>query len=127
MIHAVDKITGQMQERRQIYEQVTELIQQVRAGTVRPPSGHGHRKLWTTFVTAGDSVAAPSPGSARRQRADAETGCVTHTAMGTDFPAIHQGEVPVVHNPQALLPLLPTCLSSSLIRDWGHSRKDKLR
>ena len=33
VIHAVDKITGQMQERRQIYEQVTELIQQVRAGT----------------------------------------------------------------------------------------------
>ena len=33
VIHAVDKITGQMHERRQIYEQVTELIQQVRAGT----------------------------------------------------------------------------------------------
>jgi chromosomal replication initiator protein len=33
VIHAVDKITGQMQERRQIYEQVTELIQQIRAGT----------------------------------------------------------------------------------------------
>jgi chromosomal replication initiator protein len=33
VIHAVDKITRQMQERRQIYEQVTELIQQVRVGT----------------------------------------------------------------------------------------------
>ena len=33
VIHAVDKITGQMQERRQIYDQVTELIQQIRAGT----------------------------------------------------------------------------------------------
>jgi chromosomal replication initiator protein len=33
VIHAVDKITGQMQERRQIYEQVTGLIQQVRGGT----------------------------------------------------------------------------------------------
>ena len=33
VIHAVDKITGQMQQRRQIYEQVTELIQQVRSGT----------------------------------------------------------------------------------------------
>ena len=33
VIHAVDKITGQMQQRRQIYEQVTELIQTVRAGT----------------------------------------------------------------------------------------------
>jgi chromosomal replication initiator protein len=33
VIHAVDKIEGQMQQRRQIYEQVTELIQQVRAGT----------------------------------------------------------------------------------------------
>jgi chromosomal replication initiator protein len=33
VIHAVDKITGQMQQRRQVYEQVTELIQQVRAGT----------------------------------------------------------------------------------------------
>jgi chromosomal replication initiator protein len=32
VIHAVSKIEGQMQERRQIYEQVTELIQQVRAG-----------------------------------------------------------------------------------------------
>ncbi len=32
VIHAVDKITGQMHERRQIYEQVTELIQQIRAG-----------------------------------------------------------------------------------------------
>jgi chromosomal replication initiator protein len=33
VIHAVDKIGGQMQERRQIYEQVTELIQKIRAGT----------------------------------------------------------------------------------------------
>ncbi|MGP0030073.1 MAG: chromosomal replication initiator protein DnaA [Acidimicrobiales bacterium] len=33
VIHAVDKISGQMQQRRQIYEQVTELIQQVRTGT----------------------------------------------------------------------------------------------
>jgi chromosomal replication initiator protein len=33
VIHAVDKIEGQMQQRRQIYEQVTELIQQVRGGT----------------------------------------------------------------------------------------------
>jgi chromosomal replication initiator protein len=33
VIHAVDKISGQMQQRRQIYEQVTELTQQVRAGT----------------------------------------------------------------------------------------------
>jgi chromosomal replication initiator protein len=33
VIHAVDKIEGQMQQRRQIYEQVTELTQQVRAGT----------------------------------------------------------------------------------------------
>jgi chromosomal replication initiator protein len=31
VIHAVDKIAGQMQERRQIYEQVTELIQKIRA------------------------------------------------------------------------------------------------
>jgi chromosomal replication initiator protein len=31
VIHAVDKITGQMQERRQIYDQVTELIQKIRA------------------------------------------------------------------------------------------------
>jgi chromosomal replication initiator protein len=33
VIHAVDKIAGQMQERRQIYEQVTELIQKIRAGS----------------------------------------------------------------------------------------------
>jgi chromosomal replication initiator protein len=33
VIHAVDKITGQMQERRQIYDQVTELIQKIRAGS----------------------------------------------------------------------------------------------
>jgi chromosomal replication initiator protein len=33
VIHAVDKIGGQMQERRQIYEQVTELIQKIRAGS----------------------------------------------------------------------------------------------
>jgi chromosomal replication initiator protein len=33
VIHAVDKITGQMAERRQIYEQVTELSQKVRAGS----------------------------------------------------------------------------------------------
>jgi chromosomal replication initiator protein len=33
VIHAVEKITGQMQERRQIYEQVTELIQKIRAGS----------------------------------------------------------------------------------------------
>ena len=33
VIHAVDKITSQMKERRQIYEQVTELIQKIRAGS----------------------------------------------------------------------------------------------
>ncbi len=33
VIHSVDKIAGQMQERRQIYEQVTELIQKIRAGS----------------------------------------------------------------------------------------------
>ncbi len=33
VIHAVDKITGQMKERRQIYDQVTELIQKIRAGS----------------------------------------------------------------------------------------------
>ena len=33
VIHAFDKIAGQMQERRQIYEQVTELIHKIRAGT----------------------------------------------------------------------------------------------
>jgi len=33
VIHAVDKISGQMQERRQIYEQITELIQKIRAGS----------------------------------------------------------------------------------------------
>ncbi len=33
VIHAVDKIAGQMQERRQIYEQVTELSQKIRAGS----------------------------------------------------------------------------------------------
>jgi chromosomal replication initiator protein len=33
VIHAVDKIAGQMQERRQIYDQVTELIQKIRAGS----------------------------------------------------------------------------------------------
>jgi chromosomal replication initiator protein len=33
VIHAVEKIAGQMQERRQIYEQVTELIQKIRAGS----------------------------------------------------------------------------------------------
>jgi chromosomal replication initiator protein len=33
VIHAVDKITTQMKERRQIYEQVTELIHEVRSGT----------------------------------------------------------------------------------------------
>ena len=33
VIHAVDKISTQMKERRQIYEQVTELIQKIRAGS----------------------------------------------------------------------------------------------
>ncbi|HEY1831291.1 MAG TPA: chromosomal replication initiator protein DnaA [Acidimicrobiales bacterium] len=33
VIHAVDKISRQMQERRQLYDQVTDLIQQIRMGT----------------------------------------------------------------------------------------------
>jgi chromosomal replication initiator protein len=33
VIHAVDKISGQMAQRRQIYDQVSELTQQLRAGT----------------------------------------------------------------------------------------------
>jgi chromosomal replication initiator protein len=32
VIHAVDKITGLMKERRQIYDQVTALIQHIRGG-----------------------------------------------------------------------------------------------
>jgi len=33
----------------------------------------------------------------------------------------------VIHNPQPLLPLLDIFLSFSLVNDWGHGRKDKLR
>ena len=32
VIHAVEKISGLMKERRQIYDQVTELIQRIKAG-----------------------------------------------------------------------------------------------
>jgi chromosomal replication initiator protein len=32
VIHAVEKISGQMKERRQIYDQVTELIHRIRKG-----------------------------------------------------------------------------------------------
>ncbi len=32
VIHAVEKISGQMKERRQIYDQVTELIQRIKSG-----------------------------------------------------------------------------------------------
>ena len=41
VIHAVEKITRQMQERRPIYEQVTELIQQVRTAPEGPPRSRG--------------------------------------------------------------------------------------
>ena len=33
VIHAVDKIAGQMKERRQIYDQVTELIHTIKSGS----------------------------------------------------------------------------------------------
>jgi chromosomal replication initiator protein len=33
VIHAVEKISGQMKERRQIYEQVTDLLLELKTGT----------------------------------------------------------------------------------------------
>jgi hypothetical protein len=78
------------------------------------------------LVETGDSVVArpqrarTAPNGARNRR------CHPHH-HGDGFRAIHQDLVAVVHNPQPLLPLLHTFLSTSPISDWGHSRKDKLR
>ena len=125
VIHAVDKITGQMQQRRQIYEQVTELNS---TGSSRDLSRARHRpqKLWITFVTLGTGC-PPVPRLVAPCRRRARKGVRHPHRHGDGFHATNQGRVAVVHNPQPLLPLLHTSLSISLMGDWGHSRKDKLR
>ena len=124
VIHAVDKITGQMQQRRQIYEQVTELIQQVRAGP--EPSPPPTTQAVDNLRPTGDRVAARPQAGLRRHNMP-RNGVRHPHHHGDGFRAIHQARVVVVHNPQPLLPLLDTFLSISLMSDWGHGRKDKLR
>jgi hypothetical protein len=73
----------------------------------------------------GDSVALRPQPSRTIENMSLEPGCHPHR-HGDGFSAPHQHGVVVIHNPQPLLPLLRTFLSTSLISDWGHSRKDKL-
>ena len=53
VIHAVEKISALMKERRQIYDQVTELTQTIRSGQLsvtRPRVGTGWTSLWIDAV-----------------------------------------------------------------------------
>ena len=76
VIHAVEKIAGQMQERRQIYDQVTDLIQKIRAGrhdrsaSGPPPTGCGSPGAKAVDATAPrlgtGSRLSPGPDPAAR-------------------------------------------------------------
>ena len=112
-----------MGERRQIYEQVTELIQ--RSGPVHDPVGDSSGRavdLWTgprlgTAVTLVPSPrAAGPPGSARE---------TAHTTVGTDLSRRHQEHGP---HPQstALITVTTQTLSAHLVC-LGHTRKDTFR
>ena len=83
-------------------------------------------KLWTTPLVLGIAW-SPVP---RPRRGSEVAHCPTRRRPhgdGDTVTAIHQPPVTVIHNPQPLLPLLVTFLSSSSNGDWGHGRKDKHR
>ena len=92
----------------------------------REPSVQRAEKLWTTMVTLG-TARAPVPKSVPWLNFARDTGCFHPHRHGDGITPTDQGMVVVIHNPQPLLPLLDTFLSSSLNGDWGHGRKDKLR
>ena len=51
VIHAVEKIQRLMKERKQIYDQVTELIQRLKTRLVTPPTRPCGQPMWTTVWT----------------------------------------------------------------------------
>ena len=100
-----------MQERRQIYEQVTELIQKIRAGS---PDRHAVPLAHTWGLPAAKAVDDDVPSWGRLRHcpqgeqtppALASVPRSTHSAMGTATRLAHQGSDRVVHNPHPLLPL----------------------
>lgn len=83
-------------------------------------------KLWTTPPVLGIAW-SPVPRGMHGRQIPREIGRRRPHHHGDAVSAIHQPRALVIHNPQPLLPLLDTFLSSSLNGDWGHGRKDKLR
>jgi hypothetical protein len=78
------------------------------------------------YGDAGDSAGSHPQVDPGPEISSAEGGLHPHR-HGDAFPFTHQHGMSVIHNPQPLLPLLNTLLSTSLVSDWGHGRKDKLR
>ena len=61
VMHAVEKITDLMAERRQIYEQVSELINRIKSGRrARDSRGRRGNSLWRTLWTPGDNTGVPA-------------------------------------------------------------------
>ena len=78
------------------------------------------------YGDAGDSAGTHPQVAPGPDISSAEGGLHPHR-HGDAVPSIHQDRMRVIHNPQPLLPLLDIFLSFSLVNDWGHGRKDKLR
>jgi len=102
-----------------------------------PDPRHRAAPLGTTLWAAGldvvDNKSRPGDSvtlrpQSRRRRSDHPIRARRHPHRpGDKFCPIHLDRTHVIHNPQALLPLLDMYLSLSSLEAWGHSRKDKLR
>ena len=109
VIHAVDKIQRLMRERKQIYDQVTDLIQRLK-------TAHDARalaRLWTArcghacIADRADNSASSTEAHACHSSAVGRRG-----QPGDRRTALTLGRHLVVHNPQDLLPLLTRYITS---------------
>lgn len=87
---------------------------------------HDVNKLWITFVTLGTGC-PPVPRRFSLPTKGHEKECVTHTTMGmVSLPSTRvKYSSSTIHSPYYLY--YTHFFSTSLMGDWGHSRKDKLR
>ena len=114
VIHAVEKIGALMKERRQIYDQVTELIQThqerqmtlVTAGAPSWSEPRGRRCGPPRVVTPVDDAPRVIHRARRARRGSLWAAVDNRWDRGQRASALTSRNAGVVHNPQPLLPLL---------------------
>ena len=103
VIHAVEKVSGLMKERRQVYDQVTALIHRIKSGAMSRGSAVPVETLCRSDVISGDAAAVVHRQStpARRRLWDPVDDART-TISGADQQQTH--DLSTIHSPITATP-----------------------